>query len=91
LAIFSELPAWDGESDEIGGADGIRTHDLLDAIEARSQLRHGPTGRCSDVSIRARGSSTKGVKKGAETFQKPNLARHGKRAGLRDHNRDAAG
>jgi len=27
-----------------GGADGIRTHDLLDAIEARSQLRHGPTG-----------------------------------------------
>jgi hypothetical protein len=27
----------------IGGADGIRTHDLLDAIEARSQLRHGPT------------------------------------------------
>ena len=26
-----------------GGADGIRTHDLLDAIEARSQLRHGPT------------------------------------------------
>ena len=29
---------------ENGGADGIRTHDLLDAIEARSQLRHGPTG-----------------------------------------------
>ena len=29
---------------EIGGADGIRTHGLLDAIEARSQLRHGPTG-----------------------------------------------
>jgi hypothetical protein len=29
---------------KIGGADGIRTHDLLDAIEARSQLRHGPTG-----------------------------------------------
>ncbi len=29
--------------DGIGGADGIRTHDLLDAIEARSQLRHGPT------------------------------------------------
>src|SRR5215472_4313729 len=27
----------------IGGADGIRTHDLLDAIEARSQLRHSPT------------------------------------------------
>ena len=29
---------------QVGGADGIRTHDLLDAIEARSQLRHGPTG-----------------------------------------------
>jgi hypothetical protein len=28
---------------KIGGADGIRTHDLLDAIEARSQLRHSPT------------------------------------------------
>ena len=28
-----------------GGADGVRTHDLLDAIEARSQLRHGPTER----------------------------------------------
>jgi hypothetical protein len=26
-----------------GGAEGIRTLDLLDAIEARSQLRHGPT------------------------------------------------
>ena len=40
-----------------GGADGIRTHDLLDAIEARSQLRHGPTGSISDVSIRALDSS----------------------------------
>ena len=28
---------------EFGGAEGIRTLDLLDAIEARSQLRHGPT------------------------------------------------
>lgn len=28
----------------IGGAEGIRTLDLLDAIEARFQLRHGPTG-----------------------------------------------
>jgi hypothetical protein len=32
-----------------GGADGIRTHDLLDAIEARSQLRHGPTGDTGKV------------------------------------------
>jgi len=29
---------------KVGGAGGIRTPDLLDAIEARSQLRHGPTG-----------------------------------------------
>jgi hypothetical protein len=43
-----------------GGADGIRTHDLLDAIEARSQLRHGPTGSSSDVSIRASASSMRG-------------------------------
>src|ERR1700728_2056482 len=28
---------------EIGGAGGVRTRDLLDAIEARSQLRYGPT------------------------------------------------
>ena len=36
-------------SKSFGGADGIRTHDLLDAIEARSQLRHGPTGLHRDV------------------------------------------
>ena len=28
---------------KVGGAEGIRTLDLLDAIEARFQLRHGPT------------------------------------------------
>jgi hypothetical protein len=28
-----------------GGAGGVRTRDLLDAIEARSQLRYGPTER----------------------------------------------
>ena len=28
---------------DCGGAGGIRTPDLLDAIEARCQLRHGPT------------------------------------------------
>ncbi len=28
---------------KIGGAGGDRTRDLLDAIEARSQLRYGPT------------------------------------------------
>jgi hypothetical protein len=32
-----------GSCGKIGGAEGIRTLDLLDAIEARSQLRHGPT------------------------------------------------
>jgi hypothetical protein len=29
--------------EKTGGADGVRTRDLLDAIEARSQLRYGPT------------------------------------------------
>jgi hypothetical protein len=29
----------------IGGAGGIRPPDLLDAIEARCQLRYGPTGQ----------------------------------------------
>jgi hypothetical protein len=28
---------------EIGGPGGIRTPDLLNAIQTRSQLRHGPT------------------------------------------------
>src|SRR5256885_1133648 len=35
----------------LGGADGIRTHDLLDAIEARSQLRHGPTGETTLIML----------------------------------------
>jgi hypothetical protein len=39
---------------EFGGADGIRTHDLLDAIEARSQLRHGPTGETTIVILHER-------------------------------------
>jgi hypothetical protein len=39
-----------------GGADGIRTHDLLDAIEARSQLRHGPTEGMPQVYHRPRES-----------------------------------
>ena len=28
---------------QVGGADGDRTRDLLNAIQARSQLRHSPT------------------------------------------------
>jgi hypothetical protein len=40
---------------KVGGADGIRTHDLLDAIEARSQLRHGPTGDTPKVYHTPRG------------------------------------
>src|SRR5579864_6910423 len=47
-----------------GGADGIRTHDLLDAIEARSQLRHGPTEgekRLIVYSIRSASASNDGV------------------------------
>jgi hypothetical protein len=38
-SLFTTAPV------EFGGAEGIRTLDLLDAIEARSQLRHGPTDR----------------------------------------------
>src|SRR5229473_1423115 len=47
---------WDGPARlrSVGGADGIRTHDLLDAIEARSQLRHGPTGGTNKVYHSAR-------------------------------------
>src|SRR6266481_2785038 len=40
--LLPKCPGWTPR--KVGGADGIRTHDLLDAIEARSQLRHGPTG-----------------------------------------------
>jgi hypothetical protein len=32
-----------GEATKVGGADGGRTRDLLNAIQARSQLRHSPT------------------------------------------------
>ena len=32
-------------ADLIGGADGSRTHDLLNAIQALSQLSYGPTIR----------------------------------------------
>ena len=31
-----------GDKDAVGGPGGIRTLDLLNAIEARSQLRHRP-------------------------------------------------
>jgi hypothetical protein len=41
---FPDFGCKDNTPESSGGADGIRTHDLLDAIEARSQLRHGPTG-----------------------------------------------
>jgi hypothetical protein len=39
--------------EEIGGAEGIRTLDLLDAIEARFQLRHGPTDRMNFYNTRS--------------------------------------
>ena len=32
-----------------GGADGVRTRDLIDAIDARSQLRYGPTVRLNSI------------------------------------------
>src|SRR5579859_515838 len=33
---------------KFGGPEGIRTPDLLNAIQTRSQLRHGPTSRAKD-------------------------------------------
>ncbi len=38
--LWKLLKLW---SLKFGGAGGVRTRGLLDAIEARSQLRHGPT------------------------------------------------
>src|SRR5882724_504834 len=49
---------------EFGGADGVRTHDLLDAIEARSQLRHGPTEVRKYFSTRWRGRRRKAAPTG---------------------------
>jgi hypothetical protein len=34
---------------KFGGAGGVRTRDLIDAIDARSQLRYGPTGKTCSV------------------------------------------
>ncbi len=38
----------------VSGPSGIRTHDLLNAIEARSQLRHGPREPSGPGGIRTR-------------------------------------
>ena len=40
-----------GFAAKIGGADGGRTRDLLNAIQARSQLRHSPTMESLIVAI----------------------------------------
>ena len=43
---------------KFGGAGGIRTPDLLDAIEARCQLRYGPTaGLVESYSSKQEGSN----------------------------------
>jgi hypothetical protein len=42
-SFVQSQPALSRARAKAGGAEGIRTLDLLDAIEARSQLRHGPT------------------------------------------------
>jgi hypothetical protein len=49
----------------IGGAEGVRTPDLLDAIEARSQLRYGPTGVMSTL-ITSNGGTVKRAVLGEE-------------------------
>ena len=38
-----------GTGKRIGGPEGIRTPDLFNAIEARSQLRHRPTSRTDAI------------------------------------------
>lgn len=43
--LWKLLKLW---SLKFGGAGGVRTRGLLDAIEARSQLRYGPT-RTNDL------------------------------------------
>jgi hypothetical protein len=35
----------------VGGADEDRTHDLLNAIQALSQLSYGPTGCCKVANV----------------------------------------
>ncbi len=42
-AANKRLPKMDNLSFFNGGADGIRTHDLLNAIQALSQLSYSPT------------------------------------------------
>jgi hypothetical protein len=42
----------------IGGAEGSRTLDLLNAIQALSQLSYGPTRKAADCTRRASGVST---------------------------------
>lgn len=40
---FSDLRGSESWEGKFGGPEGIRTPDLLNAIQARSQLRHWPT------------------------------------------------
>ncbi len=47
------------KEDVFGGAEGIRTPDLFNAIEARSQLRHSPTPSLSCHNSAALGSSSR--------------------------------
>ena len=53
-----------------GGAEGIRTLDLLDAIEARSQLRHGPT-ELTKSNISAGGGSERTLRRGPQDHATP--------------------
>ena len=50
-----------------GGADEIRTRDLLSAIQARSQLRHSPTSPNVKVSLR------EGARACQRTLQNPKI------------------
>lgn len=69
-------------SDRYGGAEGIRTLDLLDAIEARSQLRHGPTAGCTFYSIRAQRGQTRRGNLWAQSAILVSIGNKGRRAGV---------
>jgi hypothetical protein len=49
LPIFNHLGSGFGREKRVGGPDGSRTRDLMNAIHARSQLRYWPTA--GDVNV----------------------------------------
>ena len=62
------------EGRQSGGADGGRTRDLLNAIQARSQLRHSPTMETLIVAKgRGQVNKTRWPGKGEEVLRQSNV------------------